>query len=74
MRGAKKKNVSMAVFFAVAIVMIAAIAAIAISGAWFSDSAEGGDSAAVSFGTVAVSGTPQNSTCAYSSNLLFTPT
>ena len=73
MRGSKKKNVSMAVFFAVAVAMIAVFAVIAISGAWFSDSAEGGDSAAVSFGTVAVSATPQNSTSVYSNNLLFTP-
>lgn len=70
----KKKNISMFAWFAFALAIIAVFATIAISGAWFTDTAEGGGVSTMTFGTVSISATPQNKTTPYSSNLLFTPT
>jgi|GEM_PF-6975639 len=70
----KKKNISMFAWFGVALALVAVFVTIAISGAWFTDTEEGGSSKTMTFGTVSISATPQNTTTPYSSDLLFTPT
>lgn len=64
----KNKNIPMIVFVVFALVVM--LTTIAISGAWFSDSANTGAGDSVTFGTVSVSSTAPVSP--YSSNVMFT--
>ena len=70
MKIGRQRNWALVLWISVAIVLMAIVTTVAVTGAWFTDSAESNNSSTLAFGTVSVSATPEN----YSAEYFFTPT